>query len=215
MSGKLRRRSVLAGLLSLPALAFVRAQDLSKKKAVFEEIASSVQMTLALPDLIRKTDKGALKSIDSGFDTVLRFEIELWEHGVRARKLASRVVTVKVVRDPWTDKYVVKTRGNTGWIRRTFTTQEAAIEAAVTLDRIRICDTSTLVRGTAAQGPFYFCSVLAMRNPVKDPPPSRRRRRGGDRDLEWFGRLVDALAGERARAEEIVHVRTNAFYLPS
>lgn len=216
MSGKMRRRGVLAGLASLPALGFARPQDLPKKRAVFEEIASSVQMTLSLPALIRKSDKEALDSIDSGFDTTLRYEIDVWAlHGARATKLASRTLIVTVVKDPWTKKYAVKTQGNTGKIRRTFATRDAAIEAAVTLDRIRICDTALLTRGTYEDGPYYFCSVLAMRNPVKDPPPGRRRRRGGDRDLEWFGRLVDALAGERARAEEIVNVKTNAFYLPS
>lgn len=215
MSGKIRRRGLLAGLAALPALGFARPQDLPKKKAIFEEIASSVQMTLSFPTLIRKTDKEALQSIDSGFDTTLRFEIDVWaSHGVRATKIASRTVTVTVVKDPWTKKYAVKTQGNTGWIRRTFTTRDAAIEAAVTLDRIRICDTALLTRGTYEDGPYYFCSVLAMRNPVKEPVAGRRRRRGGDRDLEWFGRLVDALAGERARAEEIVNLRTNAFYLP-
>jgi len=206
---------VLAGLVSLPALGFARPETLLQKKAVFEEIASSVQMTLSLPALFRKTDKEALESIDSGFDTTLRFEIDVWEHGVRAIKIASRTVIVKVGKDPWTDKYAVKTQGNTGWIRRTFNTRDAAIEAAVTLDRIRICDVALLTRGTYEEGPFYFCSVLAMRNPVKDPGPAGRRRRGGDRDLEWFGRLVDALAGERARAEEIVNVKTNPFYLPT
>jgi hypothetical protein len=215
VSGKLRRRGVLAGLVSLPALGFARPQDLLQKKAVFEEIASSVQMTLSLPALIRKSDKEALQSIDSGFDSTLRFEIDVWAHGVRATKIASRTVIVKVGKDPWTDKYAVKTQGNTGWIRRTFTTRDAAVEAAVTLDRIRICDSALLTRGTGDDGPYYFCTVLAMRNPVKEPVPGRRRRRGGDRDLEWFGRLVDALAGERARAEEIVNVKTNPFYLPS
>lgn len=215
MSARPTRRALLAGLLAAPALAFVRPDTLPLKKAVFEEIAASVQMTLSLPALFRKTDKEALASIDSGFDTTLQFEVDLWEHGTR-RQLASRSIVVKIRRDPWSSRYVVRTQGSTGWVRRTFTTRDAAIEAAVTLDRVRICDAALLQRGTQDDGPFYFVTVLAMRNPIKDAAaPGRRRRRGGDRDLEWFGRLVDALAGERARAEELVQTRTNPFFLLS
>ncbi len=208
-----RRRHFLATLAALPGLGFARGDPVSRRKAKFGEIASSVQMTLSLPRLIRLTDAEALASIDSGFDTTLEFHVTLWEHGSR-EQVGHRVIVVKIGWNPFLKRYVVKTKGSTGWMQRTFTSRTAAIEAAVTLDRIRIAASDDLTRGTFEDGPYYFATVLAMRNPIKeDDSASARRRRRGDRDLVWFGHLVETLAGERARAEEVVHVRTNYFYL--
>jgi hypothetical protein len=207
------RRTFLAGLLALPLLAFARPDTLPKARASFGEIAASVQMTLSLPKLIRPTDREAIASIDSGWDTTLEYHVTLWEYSTR-RRISTRVIVVKIGKNPWLHRYVVKTKGSTGWVQRTFEDRAEAIEAAVTLDRIRLADAADLVRGSYEDGPFYFASVLAMRNPIKQEGGEHRRRRGrGDRDLVWFGRLVETLAGERARAEEIVHVKTNIFYL--
>ena len=208
-----RRRSFLAALAALPGLGLARADALPRRKAKFGEIASSVQMTLSLPRLIRLTDTEALASIDSGFDTTLEFRVTLWEHGSR-EQVAHRIIVVKIGWNPFIERYVVKTKGSTGWVQRTFKSRTAAIEAAVTLDRIRLAAADDLTRGTYEDGPFYFATVLAMRNPIKEELGSgARRRRRGDRDLVWFGHLVETLAGERARAEEVVHVRTNYFFL--
>jgi hypothetical protein len=82
----------------------------------------------------------------------------------------------------------------------------------VKLDRVRVGSASDLERGSG--GPYYFVTVLALRNPiVSDRDGNEASGRGQGRDLEWFGKLVEVLAGERAQAEEVVHVKTNAFYL--
>ncbi|MCA9711346.1 MAG: hypothetical protein KDK70_36240 [Myxococcales bacterium] len=212
MSPSLRRRTLLGGLLGAPLLAFARPDTLPKRGAEFAEVGNSIQMTLALPALIRSNDEEALESINSGFDTTLEFTIKVWEHGTR-RLMASRIIVLKLRRDPWKKHYLLRTKGSTGWVQRTFDDRTAAIAAAVTLDGVKVCSASRLERGGEA-GPFYFVEILAMRNPL-------RKRRGGDgaethradRDADWFRRLVETLAGERARAEKVVHVRTNPFFL--
>lgn len=211
---KVRRRVVLGGALGLPLLAFARPETLTKRAAEFAEVGNSIQMTLSLPGLIRSNDLEALASIDSGFDTTLEYQLKVWQHGSRER-VARRTLVLKLRRDPWKKNYLLRTKGSTGWIKRSFDERAEAIAAAVTLDGIKVCSASVLDRGGEA-GPFYFVEIMAMRNPL-------RRRRGGGRgtethrgqgrDADWFRRLVETLAGERARAEQVVHVRTNPFFL--
>ncbi len=211
---RLPRRAVLAGLLTAPLVGFARPEALTQRAAQFAEIANSIQMTVALPVLIRATDEAALKSIDSGFDTTLEYTLKVWEHGTR-RLVASRIVIIKLRRDPWKKHYLLRTKGNSGWVKRSFATRAKAIEAAVTLDGIKVCSASKLDRGGEA-GPFYFVEILAMRNPLRKRRGGGRgteTHRGQGRDAEWFRRLVETLAGERARAEKVVHVRTNPFFL--
>lgn len=215
---KTARRTFLRAGVAMGAagmtLGFGRPDTLTMRRAVFEEIGTSVMLSVALPGLFRRGDSDALQSIDSHFDTTLHFTIDVWEHGTR-RHLASRVIVRKIRSDPWKKKYVVRTLGTSGWVARSFDTRAAAIAAAVSLDRIRVIAASQLSRGGEA-GPFYFVTVLALRNPLQaeqSPDKRRRPRRHGRRDLEWFGRLVDVLAGEQAVAEESIHIRTNPFYL--
>lgn len=210
------RRAVLRAAALLvacaPALGLARPDTLPGRKAVFEEIGASVMISLSLPMLFRRADTDALASIDSGFDTTLRFTLDIWEHGTR-RHIGTRVLIRKIRRDPWKKKYVVRTKGSSGWVSRTFDKREDAIADAVDLDRIRVVAAADLVRGGDA-GPFYFVTVLAMRNPIEPAASGTRRERGrGRRDLQWFGRLVDVLAGEQAVAEEILNIRTNPFFL--
>lgn len=211
---RLRRRTLLGGALAMPLLAFVRPETLVQRAAEFAEIGNSIQLTIELPALVRKTDAEALASIDSGFDTTLEFTLTVWEHGTR-RKVAGRTVVVKLRRDPWKKNYLVRTKGSTGWSKRSFAKREDAIAAAVTLDGIKVCSASRLDRGGEA-GPYYFVEILAMRNPLKRARGEGRgteTRRGQGRDADWFRRLVETLAGERARAEKVIHVRTNPFFL--
>jgi hypothetical protein len=215
---KLGRRRVLRGALTLPWVVplcgFARSDTWPRKRAVFEEIGTAVQMTLTVPNLFRRSDTDALASIESGYDTTLEFQVEVLELGTR-KSIASRALVVKISRDPWTKKYVVRWQGTTGWVRRSFPDAEQAIAAATTLDRIRIVQSDALDRGTYEEGPYYFVTVVAMRNPLRGESSGRVRRRSGERDVDWFGRLVDGLAGDRPRAEEIVQIRTYPFYLPS
>ncbi len=212
---KLSRRALMrAAALVATAMAASGFARPDPRKAVFEEIGNSIMMTLSLPALFGRSDRDALASIDSGFDTTLHFTLDVWEHGSR-KHMGTRVIVRKIRRDPWKKKYVVRTKGSSGWLSRTFDKREEAIAEAVSLDRVRVIKATKLSRGGEA-GPFYFVTVLAMRNPIEDVAAGtkrRRRRGGGRRDLEWFGRLVDVLAGEQAAAEEIVSVKTNPFFL--
>ena len=203
------RREVLAGLVAAP-IALSRPDKTVKAK--FEEIGETVRMTLALPGLISARDTDALKSIDSSFDTTLRFSLQLLEYGTRSL-ISSRVVVVKIRRDPWKKRYVVSRRsGGGGWSKRFFTKREDAVESATTLNRQVVGPVSLLER--TGEGPYYFVEVLALRNPIEQPiEDSGNRGRGGGRDLEFFSRIVDSMVGERAHAEEMIHVRTNPFYL--
>jgi len=205
-----KRRRCLAAIVALPLVAMARPDTLPLRRAVFEEVGTSVVMTLSLPTLFRRYDKDALESIDSGFDTSLHFTIKLWQHGTR-RLVGTRELLVRIRRDPWKQRYVVSARENGAWTKRTFTERDAAVAAAVRLDRVEVGSASALERGEG--GPYYFVTVFAQRNPLEPPADFASSTAAAGRDLEWFGRLVDVLAGERAEAEETVQLRTNPFYL--
>jgi hypothetical protein len=211
----LRRRTFVTAALGLPLLAFARPETLVQRPAEFAEVGNSIQMTIALPALIRDNDLEALASIDSGFDTTIEYTLKVWAHGTR-RLVATRTIVLKLRRDPWKKHYLLRTKGSSGWIKRSFMSRHDAIAAAVTLDGVKVCSASLLERGGEA-GPFYFVEILAMRNPLREARGERdvgtETHRGQGRDAEWFRRLVETLAGERARAEQVVHVRTNPFFL--
>jgi hypothetical protein len=207
-----KRRTFVVGALGTPLLlAFARPEALSVREAVFEEMGASLVVTVDLPGLFNKYDTDAFASIDSGFDTKLFFQLKVWEWGKR-RLVTQSTVVVKIRRDPWKKMYVVSTRGERGWSKRFFSDRAEAIAAATTLTRVKVASTSDLERGD--DGPYYFVEILAQRNPLTTDAKRRGASgRGTGRDLEWFGRLVEVLAGERAKAEETVHVRTNPTYL--
>jgi hypothetical protein len=206
-----KRRTFMQGMIAVPVIAYARPDTLPLRRATFEEVGNSVLVTMTLPALFRRYDREALASIDSGFDTTIHYVVKVWQHG-KNRLVDTREVRVKIRRDPWKKRYVVSTREDSGWTKRTFVERDEAIAAAVKLDRVRVCAASDLERGEG--GPYYFVTVLALRNPiVVKSDGDRSSGRGQGRDLEWFGRLVEVLAGERAQAEEVVHVKTNAFYL--
>ncbi|MFO0632517.1 MAG: DUF4390 domain-containing protein [Nannocystaceae bacterium] len=206
----MKRRTFVHGALALPLGFYARPETLPLKRASFEEVGSAVLMSLSLPALFRRYDREALESIDSGFDTTLQFTIKLWQHGSR-KLIETREVLVRIRRDPWKRRYVVSTREDGVWTKRVFTERDAAVAAAVKLDRVRVAAVTSLERGE--DGPYYFATVLALRNPLSPAADFGGATGAQGRDLEWFGRLVDVLAGERAEAEESVHVRTNPFYL--
>lgn len=206
----MKRRQWLQGAIVMPVAVVARPEPVTRRRAVFEEAGSSVLMTMSLPMLFRRYDKDALESIDSGFDTTIELTIKLWQHGTN-RVIGTHEVLVRIRRDPWKQRYVVSTRADGTWTKRSFDERDAAVAAAVKLDRIRIAATSELERGD--DGPTYFVTVFAQRNPLEPSPDFAASTSAQGRDLEWFGRLVDVLAGERAQAEETVHVRSNPFYL--
>ncbi len=206
----MKRRALLQGLVVAPIVGFARPDTLIQRKATFEEVGNSVLMTVSLPMLFRRTDRDALSSIDSGFDTTLHFTLKVWQKG-KNRLVDTRELLVVIRFDPWKKRYVVRTRESGVWSKRTFTERDAAIAGAVKLDRVRVAAANQLERGES--GPYYFVEIIAQRNPLDPPEDFAGSTRAQGRDLEWFGRLVDVLAGERAEAEETVHLRTNLFFL--
>lgn len=206
----MKRRRLLLGMLTTPLVAFVRPADLPKRKASFEEVGNSVLMTVSLPTLFRRTDRDALDSIDSGFDTTLHFTLKVWQVGKKTL-IDTRELLVVIRYDPWKKKYVVRRRESGVWSSRSFLERDEAIAAAVKLDRVRVAAANLLERGQS--GPYYFVEILAQRNPLDPPADFAGSTSAQGRDLEWFGQLVDVLAGERPEAEETVHVRSNWFFL--
>lgn len=201
------RRQVLAGLVVAP-IAFARSKT-EKRRAKFEEAGEHVRMTLALPGLISLRDTDALKSIDSSFDTTLRYSLRLLRYG-SDQLISSRTVVVKIRRDPWKKRYVVSRRSGGGWTKRFFEERNAAIAAATTLERQIVGPVDQLER--TGDGPYYYVRILGLRNPIEHADDDSGDR-GRGRDLYLFSRLVDSMAGERPRAEKEVRLVTNAFYL--
>lgn len=212
----MKRREFVASVIAVPFAAWIRPEALPIRRASFEEIGNSVLLTLAVPGLFRRGDKEAVASIESGFDTTLAFRLRVWKYGTKVR-VGDTDHEIKIRWDPWKKVYLVRSRTENGWSKREFAARDQALAAATTLSRVRVAAADALVRATANGGPYYFVEVLAMRNPMVRTDTSSPRApsdRGVGRDLEWFARLVDVVAGERAIAEETVHVRTNPFYLP-
>jgi hypothetical protein len=209
-----RRRALLVGIGALALTGLTRVEALPMRTAVFEEVGDSVLMTVELPELLRKGDREALASIDSGFETSLVYEIKLLEHGTLGELTTLRQV-VGIHYDLWHKRYVVESRDPSGGAaKRYFGRRAAAISHAVTLRRLRIARASALERGP--DGPYYIATIHAMRNPMRSSSMTRPTPAGGrghGRSPGWFRRLVEFLGGSQPVAEEVVHVRTNPFFL--
>lgn len=210
----MKRRAFTVGSAALALAGFARTDTLPTRVATFEEVGDSVLMTVAFPELLRARDREARASIDSGFETTLVYEIRIFEHGSTAA-LASLRHVVKIHYDHWQKRYVVQSREASGAAaKRYFKRQDAAIEHAVTLERLRIARASGLERGE--EGPYYFATIRAMRNPLGDHVAggaSSASGRGRGRSTGWFRRIVEFMSGSQPPAEETLHVRTNPFYL--
>lgn len=210
----MKRRTFAVGPVALALAGFARSETLPTRVATFEEVGDSVLMTVTFPELLRARDREALASIDSGFETTLVYEIKLFEYGATTAFASLRHV-VKIHYDHWQKRYVVESREASGAAgKRYFTRQDAAIEHSVALRRLRIARASSLERG--GDGPYYFATIRAMRNPIG----ARGARgagtasgRGQGRSPGWFRRVVEFMSGSQPRAEQTLHVRTNPFYL--
>jgi hypothetical protein len=209
-----RRRAFVLGSATLALAGFARPDTLPTRVATFEEVGDSVLMTVAFPELLRARDREALASIDSGFETTLVYEVKIFEYGSAAAFASLRHVA-KIHYDHWQKQYVVQSREASGAAaNRYFGRQGAAISHAVSLKRLRIARASSLKRGD--DGPYYFVTIRAMRNPLGAKGARRAGAasgRGQGRSPGWFRRVVEFMSGSQPRAEETLHVRTNPFYL--
>lgn len=205
------RRAVLLGAGATLIAGAMRNDPLALRRARFEEVGDSVLMTVELPELFRARDREALASIDSGFATTVTFDVGVFEVGTHT-PLETRYVVKTVQYDLWTQRYVVMTReSGRGAAKRYFPVRDAAIRAAIGLDRIRIARASHLQRGE--DGPYYYVRVIAQRNPLSQESVTTAQGRPTERNVRWFTRLIDFLSARPPEAEETVAVRTNPFFL--
>ena len=211
----MRRRALLAGMASLSLVSAMRPDTLLLRRARFEEVGAAIMVTVAFPELLRTRDREAMASLDSGFETTLVYDLILHEYGTN-RVLEQHRRVVKVRYDYLNRRYEVTTRDDGGArARRYFPRRADAVEAAMSLRRMRVGRTEGLGRGE--DGPFYYVTVLGQRNPLAPAQidtgldPGTGRAQG--RDTRWFSRFVNFLAGELPEAEETVRFRTQPFYL--
>ena len=217
----MRRRGflrLLGSAAAVPLLTAARgAEPFLFRRARFYDHGSYVSVSIAFPELLRASDRAAMAWLDSGFETVLRYEFVVLEYGTH-REVARRVHEVTIRYDFLQgNRYEVRARqGGRTLSRRHFSDRAAAVRAATRLARVPIARAKDLVRG-GADGPAYLVAIVAQRNPLEpsvhgpgaDPAVSRAQ----DRDVRWFGRLVGFLVGEVPEAEVTVRVRTQPFYL--
>ncbi len=210
----LRRRAWLGVLTAMCLCSAVRPEVLPARTAEFAEVGDRVLVTLALPELVPRRDRDAVKAIDSGFATTLIFDITLHRHGISGVVTRTRRVA-RIAYNLWNEHYEVETTDEgAGTARRYFRDREQAIRAAVTLRSFPVARASALGRGSS--GPYYFAAIRALRNPISPDSwneSASERVRGQGRDIRWFAELVDLLVEAHPLAEDIVEVRTNYFYL--
>ncbi len=217
----MRRRGFLrvcGGGAAVALLAGARgAEPFLFRRARFYDHGSYVSVSVGFPELLRATDRDAMAWLDSGFETVLRYECVLLEHGTH-REVARRVHEVTIRYDFLQgNRYEVRARqGGRTLFRRHYSDRARAVRAATRLSKVPIARAADLVRG-GPDGPAYVAAIVAQRNPLEpstqgpgaDPAVARAQ----DRDVRWFGRLVGFLVGEVPEAEVTVRVRTQPFYL--
>ncbi len=213
----MRRRAFLL-LATVAALgAGVRPDATLLRRARFYDHGDRVTMDLALPDLLRPWDREAMAWLDSGFETLLVYDIALFETG--SNRLVERHRDLVKLRYDYMGgaQYELKAYRDGRFVRRrTYTRPREAVRAAVRLRRVTVAATANLARA-GARGPSYYVTVVAQRNPIEDPAgaiePDPSTGRGQGRDVQWFQRLVHFLAGELPTAEVALRVRTQPFYL--
>ncbi len=213
----MRRRAflILASWVVLAGAA--RPEATLLRRARFYDHGDRVTMDLALPELLRPWDREAMAWLDSGFETLLVYDVALFEHGTN--RLVERHRDLVKLRYDYMGgaRYELKRYRDGRFVRRrTYERPREAVRAAVRLRRTTVADAGKLTRA-GARGPSYYVTVVAQRNPIDDavgavgPDPSVGRGQG--RDVQWFQRLVHFLAGELPTAEVSLRVRTQPFYL--
>lgn len=211
----MRRRALLVAGLSLPLCAVGGREFLRSRRAEFVEVGDEVRMSVALPELLLTRDSDAMASIESAFTTTLVYDVSLFRSG-KARPISSQRRVVKIQWNPWKERFSVQISGSDRTTQTLyFTERDAAIAAAVTLDRIVVADGAELERGPKAT---YFVTVVGQRNPLSsallpgdDESPGAR---GQGRDLSVFSRWIGMFIRDAPQAERTIAIRTvPAFYL--
>jgi len=198
--------------LSLPLIA-AAPETLPRRPAKFTYSAQRLKIRVSVPDLLRETDKQAMKLLDGGYPTRLVFDLGLYAKGSRT-PTAIQHVEIAVQWDPWNRDYIVQTSvGSAQTTVRRYALRDDAIKAATSLS-VPIADLDQIPRGASE---VHFVQIVAQRNPLQSKTASANSSaaaRGQDRDLEMFSRWVGMFVRSRPEAEKLVEFRTHPFYVP-
>ncbi|MCA9686194.1 MAG: hypothetical protein KC431_05625 [Myxococcales bacterium] len=201
----------MAAALALPLIA-ASPETLPRRRVPINYNASTVKASISVPELLRESDKQAMKSLDSGWATRLVYDVAVFEKGNARSPLATVQLEVKVQWDPWNRDYMVQTSvgGGKPSLRR-FALRADAIKAATVL-RVPVARTDAFTRG---DDHAYFVTVFAQRNPTQSKSSAAGGSgRGQDRDLEVFSRWVGMFVRSRPKAEQTSEFRSELFYIP-
>jgi hypothetical protein len=205
-----RRPAAALALLLLTAAA--PGEPLQPRRARFEEVGDSVLLTVALPELLSPQDAAAMAALESAIVARLRYAVEVHRAGDDA-PLERRDVEVTLRWDPWKERYVVATaEPGRGTTTRYYADRDAAVAAAVTLERLRVARAGALERGPAAT---YEAVVVGRRDPAERGLLAPGAGRAAPaRDLGLFARWVGLWVGDGADADASLGLRTvPGFYL--
>ncbi|HVI00803.1 MAG TPA: hypothetical protein VM869_18930 [Enhygromyxa sp.] len=207
-----RRRFLAAAalLLTLPLLG-ASPETLPRRDAKFTYTSRKLKIRVAVPDLLRETDKQAMKLLDGGYPTRLVYDLAVYPKGSRT-PIATEHVEVSVQWDPWNRDYIVQTSvGSASATVRRYALRDDAIKAATSLS-VPIADLDQIPRG---EDQVHFVMVVAQRNPMQSKASGAgAAARGQDRDLEMFSRWVGMFVRSRPKAEQSIEFRTHPFYVP-
>lgn len=208
--GRRRFCALVALSLTLPLIA-AAPETLPRRPAKFTYSAQRLKIRVSVPDLLRETDKQAMKLLDGGYPTRLVYDLALYPKGART-PVALAHVEVSVQWDPWNRDYIVQTSvGAAQTTVRRYALRDDAI-AAATLLSVPVAELAAIARGADE---VHFVQVVAQRNPIQSKTSgSGAAARGQDRDLEMFSRWVGMFVRARPEAEKLVEFRTHPFYVP-
>jgi hypothetical protein len=206
------RRRLLVALAASPVLLLGAAPDaLPRRKAEFTYSSRDLKIRIAIPDMLRTTDKQAMKMLDGGYPTHLVYDLAVYAKGARTATAQTRV-EVSVQWDPWNQDYIVQTAidGGSPSVRR-YALRGDAIKAATSVFVV-VAKLADIPRG---EDEVHYVHVVAQRNPIQSKTTSSTgAARGQDRDLEMFSRWVGMFVRSRPQAEKVVEFRTHPFYVP-
>lgn len=212
-STRIQRRRFLAALAASPLLLLGAAPEaLPRRKAEFTYSTRDLKIRVSIADMLRTTDKQAMKMLDGGYPTHLVYDLAVYAKGART-PTAQTHVEISVQWDPWNQDYIVQTSidGGSPSVRR-HALRSDAIKAATSLFVV-IAKLDDIPRG---EDQVHYVHVVAQRNPIQSRTSSSGgAARGQDRDLEMFSRWVGMFVRSRPQADKVLEFRTHPFYVPA